>query len=39
LINIGVEGDYRFEIGSREHIHEEVGIGVKAIVNKILAHQ
>ncbi len=39
LINIGVEGDYRFEIGSREHIHEEVGIGVKAIVNKILALQ
>ena len=39
LINIGVEGDYRFEIGSREHIHEEVGIGVNAIVNKILAHQ
>ena len=37
LINIGVEGDYRFEIGSREHIHEEVGIGVKAIIKKILS--
>ncbi len=37
LINIGVEGDYRFEIGSRQHIHEEVGIGVKAIIKKILS--
>ena len=37
LINIGVEGDYRFEIGSREYIHEEVGIGVKAIIKKILS--
>ncbi len=39
LINIGVEGDYRFEIGSREHIHEQVGIGVNAIVSKILTQQ
>ena len=33
--NIGVEGGYRFEIGSRETLHELVGIGVNTLVDKI----
>ena len=37
FVNIGVEGGYRFEIGSREELHERVGIGVNAITKKILA--
>ena len=27
ILNIGVEGGYRFELGSREELHEQVGIG------------
>jgi transketolase len=27
LLNLGVEGGYRFELGSREELHEMVGIG------------
>ena len=37
LVNVGVRGGYRFEIGSREELHERVGIGVNAITKKILA--
>ena len=29
-LNIGVEGGYRFELGTRSELHEQVGIGVKA---------
>jgi len=35
LLNIGVEGGYRFEIGAREVLHEQVGIGVQAVVRKV----
>ena len=35
MLNIGVEGGYRFEIGSRETLHELVGIGVNAVVDKV----
>ncbi len=35
ILCIGVEGGYRFEIGSREDLHEFVGIGVNAVVNKV----
>ena len=27
MLNIGVEGGYRFELGSRSELHEQVGIG------------
>jgi transketolase len=27
MLNIGVQGGYRFELGSREELHEQVGIG------------
>jgi transketolase len=32
LLNIGVEGGYRFELGSRAELHEQVGIGPQAVV-------
>ena len=35
FLNIGVEGGYRFEIGAREVLHEQVGIGVQAVVRKV----
>lgn len=35
LLNIGVEPSYRFELGSREELHEEVGIGVNTVVSNI----
>jgi transketolase len=35
MLNIGVEGGYRFEIGDRETLHEQVGIGVNAVVDKV----
>lgn len=35
MLNIGVEGGYRFEIGDRETLHEQVGIGVKSVVDKV----
>ncbi len=36
MLNIGVEGSYRFELGSREHLHEDVGIGVETVSKKII---
>ena len=35
LINVGVEGGYRFELGSRPELHELVGIGPLALANKV----
>ena len=37
LLNIGVEGGYRFELGSRTELHEQVGIGVNVVTKKVLA--
>lgn len=37
LLNIGVEGGYRFEIGERNRLHEQVGIGEQAVVDKVSA--
>lgn len=34
-LNIGVEGGYRFELGSRAELHEQVGIGPQSITRKI----
>lgn len=36
LLNIGVEGSYRFELGSRTELHEQVGIGVNVVTQKIV---
>jgi transketolase len=34
-LNIGVEPGYRFELGTRTELHEQVGIGVKAVTRSI----
>jgi transketolase len=36
LLNIGVEGSYKFELGSRLELHEQVGIGVNVATQKIV---
>lgn len=36
MLNVGVEGAYRFELGSRAHLHEQVGIGEVVVTKKIL---
>jgi transketolase len=36
ILNIGVEPGYRFELGTRDELHEQVGIGVDAAKAKIL---
>lgn len=33
--NIGVEGGYRFELGSRTELHEQVGIGQEAVLRTV----
>ena len=35
ILNIGVENKYRFEIGTRESLHEKVGIGINIVLKKI----
>ena len=35
ILNIGVEGVYRFELGTRTELHELVGIGPQAVLNSI----
>lgn len=36
ILNIGVEPKYRFELGSRTDLHEQVGIGVNVVMKKII---
>jgi transketolase len=36
LINIGVEGGYRFELGTRAELHEQVGIGPGIVTRRLL---
>ena len=33
---IGVQGGYRFELGSRIELHEQVGIGPDAVARRLL---
>ncbi|WP_075256023.1 transketolase family protein [Herbaspirillum camelliae] len=35
MLNIGVDGVYRFELGTRTELHEEVGIGPQAVLTSI----
>lgn len=35
MLNIGVEGAYHFELGTRTELHEMVGIGPQAVLNSI----
>lgn len=37
LLNIGVDGGYRFELGSRAELHEQVGIGPEAVRRSVEA--
>lgn len=36
LLNIGVEGSYKFELGTRAELHEQVGIGTSVVAQKII---
>jgi transketolase len=36
LLNLGVEGGYRFELGSREELHEQAGIGPQYVKNAVI---
>jgi len=36
MMNVGVAGAYRFEIGERQTLHEQVGIGVEAVTAKVI---
>lgn len=35
VVNMGVEGGYRFEIGERHILHEQVGIGVESVIDNV----
>jgi transketolase len=35
MLNIGVQGDYRFELGTRSELHEQVGIGLNVVSRDI----
>jgi transketolase len=35
MLNIGVEGGYRFELGTRAELHEEVGIGEITVTKNV----
>ena len=37
LLNLGVQGGYRFELGTREELHEQVGIGPNYIKNSVIS--
>jgi transketolase len=37
LLNLGVQGGYRFELGSREELHEKAGIGPNYIKNAVIS--
>lgn len=37
MLNIGVEGAYRFDLGSRTELHERVGIGPEVVFHNVLA--
>jgi transketolase len=36
LLNVGVEGGYRFELGTRAELHEQVGIGPDVVTRRLL---
>lgn len=35
ILNIGVEGGYRFDLGTRSELHERVGIGAIGVIRKV----
>jgi len=36
LLNIGVEGGYRFDLGTRAELHEQVGIGPEVVARRMM---
>jgi transketolase len=36
LVGVGVEGGYRFELGTRAELHEQVGIGPDVVTGRLL---
>ncbi len=36
MLNVGVEGGYRFELGSRTELHEQVGIGPEVVLRSVM---
>jgi transketolase len=37
MLNIGVEGAYNFELGTRTELHEKVGIGLQTVLTSVRA--
>lgn len=37
MLNVGVEGAYNFELGTRTELHEKVGIGPQSVLNSVRA--
>jgi transketolase len=37
MLNIGVEGAYHFELGTRTELHEKVGVGPQNVLNSVRA--
>jgi transketolase len=35
MLNVGVEGAYRFELGTRSELHEQVGIGEDTVTETV----
>jgi transketolase len=35
VLNLGVQGGYRFELGTRAELHEQVGIGIQSVARSI----
>jgi transketolase len=38
ILNVGVEGTYRFELGTRADLHEQVGIGVATVEKRVATY-
>ena len=36
LLNFGVQGSYRFELGSRQELHAQIGLGIADMAEKII---
>jgi transketolase len=37
LMNFGVQGSYRFELGSRNELHEQIGLGIQGMAEQIIS--
>ena len=37
FLNVGIEGGYRFDLGTREQLHERAGVGKAAVLRRVKA--